>query len=95
MSKHIVTINKSSLQDSIKFEGCSECQTSCQSACKTRSAQNRKKQKQREHKLMHGQAPGLETGGFSCERMDEGGREIASEFSALPDRLRRTIPLKP
>ena len=35
MSKHIVTINSSSLQDSIKFEGCSECQTSCQSACKT------------------------------------------------------------
>ena len=35
MSKHIVTINKVSLQDSIKFEGCSECQTSCQSACKT------------------------------------------------------------
>ena len=35
MSKHIVTINQSSLQDSIKFEGCSECQTSCQSACKT------------------------------------------------------------
>ena len=35
MSKHIVTINKSSLQDSVKFEGCSECQTSCQSACKT------------------------------------------------------------
>ncbi len=35
MSKHIVTINKGSLQDSIKFEGCSECQTSCQSACKT------------------------------------------------------------
>ena len=33
MSKHIVTINQSSLQDSIKFEGCSECQTSCQSAC--------------------------------------------------------------
>ena len=29
MSKHIVTINSSSLQDSIKFEGCSECQTSC------------------------------------------------------------------
>lgn len=61
----------------------------------TCSAQNRKKQKQREHKLMHGQAPGLETGGFSCERMDEGGRKTASEFSALPDRLRRTIPLKP
>lgn len=35
MSKHIVTINKGSLQDTIKFEGCSECQTSCQSACKT------------------------------------------------------------
>ena len=48
MSKHIVTINSSSLQDSIKFEGCSEnlkksaakggcgeCQASCQSACKT------------------------------------------------------------
>ena len=35
MSKHIVTINSSSLQDSTKFEGCSECQTSCQSACKT------------------------------------------------------------
>ncbi|MDY6085045.1 MAG: six-cysteine ranthipeptide SCIFF [Dialister sp.] len=35
MSKHIVTINEKSLQDSLKFEGCSECQTSCQSACKT------------------------------------------------------------
>ena len=35
MSRHIVTINQSSLQNSIKFEGCSECQTSCQSACKT------------------------------------------------------------
>ena len=35
MSRHIVTINQSSLQNSIKFEGCRECQTSCQSACKT------------------------------------------------------------
>ena len=35
MSKHIVTINKSSLQDSIQNGGCGECQTSCQSACKT------------------------------------------------------------
>ena len=35
MSRHIVTINQSSLQNSIKFEGCSECQTSYQSACKT------------------------------------------------------------
>ena len=35
MSRHIVTINQSSLQNSIKFEGCSECQTSCQAACKT------------------------------------------------------------
>ena len=34
MSRHIVTINQSSLQNSIKFEGCSECQTSGQSACK-------------------------------------------------------------
>ena len=45
MSKHIVTINSSSLQDSIKFEGCSECQTSCQSACK-----NRKKLKKRKER---------------------------------------------
>ncbi len=35
MSKHIVTVNEASLQDTIKFESCSECQTSCQSACKT------------------------------------------------------------
>ena len=35
MSKHIITINESSLQDTMKFEGCSECHTSCQSACKT------------------------------------------------------------
>lgn len=35
MSKHIITINKGSLQDTIKFGSCSECQTSCQSACKT------------------------------------------------------------
>ncbi len=35
MSKHIVTVNEVSLQDTIKFESCSECQTSCQSACKT------------------------------------------------------------
>ena len=41
---------------------------------------------------MHGQAPGLETGGFSCERMDEGGREIASLFFAAFDEVRRTVP---
>ena len=35
MSKHLVAMNSSSLQDSIKFEGCSECQTSCQSASMT------------------------------------------------------------
>ena len=35
MSRHIVTINHNSLQDTMKFEGCGECQTSCQSACKT------------------------------------------------------------
>ena len=46
MSRHIVTINHNSLQDTMKFNervlkdtiehgGCGECQTSCQSACKT------------------------------------------------------------
>ena len=35
MSKHIVTINQSSLQDSIKVEGGIECHTSCQAAGKT------------------------------------------------------------
>ena len=29
MSRHIVTINHNSLQDTMKFEGCGECKTSC------------------------------------------------------------------
>ena len=33
--KHIKTINKAHLQDTIKKGGCGECQASCQSACKT------------------------------------------------------------
>ncbi len=33
--KHIKTINKSTLSDSMKKGGCGECQASCQSACKT------------------------------------------------------------
>ncbi|HWR41355.1 MAG TPA: six-cysteine ranthipeptide SCIFF [Patescibacteria group bacterium] len=35
MAKHITTVNKSSLQQTVKTGGCGECQTSCQSACKT------------------------------------------------------------
>ncbi|MGI6214591.1 MAG: six-cysteine ranthipeptide SCIFF [Christensenellales bacterium] len=31
----IKTINKRTLQDTVKRGGCGECQTSCQSACKT------------------------------------------------------------
>ncbi|HPL99424.1 MAG TPA: six-cysteine ranthipeptide SCIFF [Bacillota bacterium] len=33
--KHIKTINKRSLYDSVQKGGCGECQNSCQSACKT------------------------------------------------------------
>ncbi len=35
MAKHIVTVNKGSLQSTVKTGGCGECQASCQSACKT------------------------------------------------------------
>ena len=68
MSRHIVTINQSSLQNSIKFEGCSECQTSCQSACKTSCTIGNlicteQEEKPRERKLFeHGQAPGKRRG---------------------------------
>lgn len=33
--KHIKTVNKPSMQASLKTGGCGECQASCQSACKT------------------------------------------------------------
>lgn len=33
--KHIRTINKSNIKDSLKKPGCKECANSCQSACKT------------------------------------------------------------
>ena len=33
--KHIKTVNKPTLQSTIKKGGCGECQASCQSACKT------------------------------------------------------------
>ena len=33
--KHIKTITKSNLKDTLRTDGCGECQTSCQSACKT------------------------------------------------------------
>ena len=33
--KHIKTVNKPSLQSTVKTGGCGECQASCQSACKT------------------------------------------------------------
>ena len=35
MAKHIITVNKASLQETVYTGGCGECQTSCQSACKT------------------------------------------------------------
>jgi predicted ribosomally synthesized six-cysteine peptide SCIFF len=35
LGRHIITVNKHSLQDMIVGRGCGECQTSCQSACKT------------------------------------------------------------
>ncbi len=35
MAKHIITVNKASLQETAYTGGCGECQTSCQSACKT------------------------------------------------------------
>lgn len=33
--RHIITINKPTLLESLKKPGCGECQASCQSACKT------------------------------------------------------------
>jgi predicted ribosomally synthesized six-cysteine peptide SCIFF len=33
--KHIKTLYKGNLKDSVKKTGCGECQASCQSACKT------------------------------------------------------------
>ena len=33
--KRIQTLNSRSLKDTLKAGGCGECQTSCQSACKT------------------------------------------------------------
>jgi predicted ribosomally synthesized six-cysteine peptide SCIFF len=33
--KHIRTINKTNIKDSLKKPGCKECANSCQSACKT------------------------------------------------------------
>ncbi|PKM82129.1 MAG: six-cysteine peptide SCIFF [Firmicutes bacterium HGW-Firmicutes-14] len=35
MTKHIKTINRVNLQETVKRGGCKECQASCQSACKT------------------------------------------------------------
>ena len=37
MMKHIQTLNTRDLCESAKNGGCGECQTSCQSACKTSS----------------------------------------------------------
>ncbi len=33
--KHIKTVNKPTMQKTLKTGGCGECQASCQSACKT------------------------------------------------------------
>ena len=33
--KHVMTLNEKPLKESMKKGGCGECQTSCQSACKT------------------------------------------------------------
>lgn len=33
--KHIRTINKTTIRDSLSKPGCKECANSCQSACKT------------------------------------------------------------
>ena len=41
---------------------------------------------------MHGQAPGLETGGFSCEVNGCGGRKWHYYFSAHSDEMRGTVP---
>ncbi len=36
--KHLKTVVKGSLKNKTGKTGCGECQTSCQSACKTRAA---------------------------------------------------------
>ena len=33
--KHIITISKGTIAQTLKTGGCGECQASCQSACKT------------------------------------------------------------
>ena len=35
--KHVKTLSKATLKESAAKGGCGECQTSCQSACKTSS----------------------------------------------------------
>ena len=42
--KHVKTMNTSMLKNTMAKGGCGECQTSCQSACKTRLAKTDKKQ---------------------------------------------------
>ena len=38
--KHIKTLSSATLKESAAKGGCGECQTSCQSACKTSSQRN-------------------------------------------------------
>ena len=35
MKKHVKTINKGGLSETLRTGGCGECPSSCQSACKT------------------------------------------------------------
>jgi len=46
--KHIVTIQKGCLKESVAYGGCGECQASCQSACKTSCTVANQPCKQRE-----------------------------------------------
>ena len=43
--KHVVTLKTRNLCKSAKNGGCGECQTSCQSACKTSGIANQKCEK--------------------------------------------------
>ena len=40
--KHIKTLNTQTLNNTVKKGGCGECQTSCQSACKTSDLRTKK-----------------------------------------------------
>ena len=51
--KHIKTVNKPTMQKTLKTGGCGECQASCQSACKTSCTVGKKTSSVRKRSFLH------------------------------------------